>query len=116
MITKALLFLLLVFTYTISCSSSRKASTELDLSNLTEVIHFVNSTTPCEQISYIEAQKEQVVTDTTFGSLILVNISKGGKRKFYMPVANGNFVIQTEFKMEVLQEQLDSLKLEWKCK
>src|SRR3954451_21580196 len=62
MTINALLFLLLVFTYTISCSSSRKTSTALDLGNLTEVVHFINSTTPCEQISYIEANKEQIVT------------------------------------------------------
>ncbi len=116
MTLKALLFLFIGFTYTTSCSSSRKMSTALDLNNLSEVVHFINTTTPCEQISYIEANKEQVIGDTTFASLILLNITKGSKRKFFMPVANGDSIVSTPFQTEILQEQLDSIKLELKCK
>src|SRR4051794_40541957 len=113
---KTLLFLLLVFTYAISCSSSRKLSSTVDLSNQAEVVNFINRTTPCEQISYIEANKEQIVKDTVFGSLLLINISRYSKRSFYMPRANDGSVLSTQFQTEMLQEQLDSIKLDLKCK
>jgi hypothetical protein len=116
MTLKALLFLFIVFTYTTGCSSARKTSASLDLGNLTEVIHFINTTTPCEQVSYIEANKEQIVKDSTFGSLILINISKYSKRKLFIPIANGGSIVSTQFQTELLQEQLDSIKLELKCK
>ena len=116
MTLKALLFLFIVFTYAISCSSSRKTSASLDLGNLSEVIHFINSTTPCEQISYIEANKEQIVRDTNFAPLIFLNITKGSKRKLFIPVADDGSIVSTQFQTEFLQEQLDSIKLELKCK
>jgi hypothetical protein len=116
MTLKSFPFLLLVFIYTISCSSSRKLSTQVDLSNQAAVVNFINTTTPCEQIFYIEANKDQIVKDTAFGSLLLLNVSRYSKRGFYMPKANDSSILSTQFQTEMLQEQLDSIKLDLRCK
>jgi len=99
----------------VACRSSRAEVHRLDLKDSLAVANFIKEEQTCDKIFYVEKHKQKFVEEVGFSRLILLDISKQARFKFFIPYTSGGMIQNTKQKMIALQEQLDSIKVKAMC-
>ena len=114
--TNKFVVFILIFILAQNVNCQNKQNKEFDINDSSSVREFIKKVNLCEKLDYVEKNKSLFVNDKGYSGLVLENISKESNRNFFLAISNGGIVEEEKNKIIMLQEQIDEIKILFKCK
>jgi hypothetical protein len=88
----------------------------VNLNDSLSVTDFINKSTICNKILFVEKNKHAFCSELGYSNLILSSISKGTNAKIFIPYYSGGVRLTNKDQELYLQESLDEFKKIFDCK
>jgi len=88
----------------------------VNLSDSLSVRRFIDRSTTCDRIVFVEKNKAAFCSEQGYSSLILASIVAGRNEQVFIPLYNNGNRVSNRQQEGYLQEQMDTLKKVFNCK